>query len=774
MAIYREDVVNIELTSGTIFRSFMNHAIGAGDSKANRFGVRLFRNGELVSAESATVTGLFMAPDGTRYVISETSYPGSTGTEGNKAYVQLPGVCYAVTGQFALAIKLTGGGVEGTMRIVDGTVDETGEDGAVVPTSTIPTTEEIIAAYEQATAVMGGSVRFDATQSLTNAEKEKARNNIGAANKEEAIKTYKTIIASDQESLDNQGDYSDLDTVPANTITSYYLTNAILPHSPPINYKNARATVLCYTSNPAYVSGAGTVQVWIDAYDGKIWYRICWESSNTWSNWYGNGAEQNDILFPSKLTKASYFKTTRTSANQGDIIVVCGIYATTSGEYQTVGDQYFSITGVVDGDEEYIAQYCSFTGEPFAIKATKNYTSIKLALTSNYVSAMANDDYAIIGLTVHNSKDHVSSAEMAKKTNENAGVLGRYKAKNCNICRMHGMSAKSGDVLTIRPVYTNTTATSMFVFGMYGNVQSEGYDTLGAVSIGEIAQFTCQRDYATFQTWFGVPSSFDGDTLEVVVDAAVNMMPGVQKDIIQLQKRPVLNARTCNIFHKVVCIGDSYTSGHIQTPEEQTATGTNEAYAWPRFMAQLTGNEYVNCGISGATTISWQTGARGLPKAQSTGRVQAYIIGLAINDSGLVNNERRVPVGVVSDIGTDNLTYYAQLSKIIREVNTISPLAKIFVNTCPKDEPERYDPYNQAIRNIVSAYANTYPVHCVDLAANYMDLYNAVSLSGDYTHSHYTALGYEQFAEIYAYVLSDYINTHISAFQDVYKIPYDD
>ena len=181
MAIYKEDIVEIELQSGTIHRSFLNHSIGSGDKKANRFGVELFRNGAPVSAESSVVTGVFMAPDWNNYGINETSWPGSTGKEGNKAWVQLPEICYAVTGQFCLAIKLSGGGVEGTMRIIDGTVSETGEAGAVVPTSTIPTTEEIIAAYEEAVEVIAGSVRFDASQTLSDAEAETARENIEAA-----------------------------------------------------------------------------------------------------------------------------------------------------------------------------------------------------------------------------------------------------------------------------------------------------------------------------------------------------------------------------------------------------------------------------------------------------------------------------------------------------------------------------------------------------------------------------------------------------------------
>lgn len=182
MAIFKEDIVAVELQSGTIQRSFLNHSIGSGDKMANRFGVSLFRNGEPVSAESATVAGVFMAPDGNNYAISETGWPGSTGKDGNTAWVQLPEICYAVPGQFCLAIKLSGGSVEGTMRIVDGVVADTGETGAVVPTSTIPTTEDIIEAYEEAIESVGKAVRFDVEQSLTSAQKKQARENIDVEN----------------------------------------------------------------------------------------------------------------------------------------------------------------------------------------------------------------------------------------------------------------------------------------------------------------------------------------------------------------------------------------------------------------------------------------------------------------------------------------------------------------------------------------------------------------------------------------------------------------
>lgn len=181
-ALYHEDIITIDLAnSGTLHRSFLNHSLGEADMLANWFGVCLERNGEPVSVEDCTVTGLFMAPNGTTYLISETSFPGSTGKSGNKAYVVLPEACYAMEGQFSLAIKLIGGGVTGTMRIVDGVVSRTGATAAVVPSASVPTSEEIIAAYEEALALINGVVLHDVNQSLQDADKQRARSNIDAA-----------------------------------------------------------------------------------------------------------------------------------------------------------------------------------------------------------------------------------------------------------------------------------------------------------------------------------------------------------------------------------------------------------------------------------------------------------------------------------------------------------------------------------------------------------------------------------------------------------------
>ena len=144
MAVYREDIVNIELSSGSIHRSFLNHTIGSGDAEANRFGVRVLRNGAAVDLSGVVCQGYFRNANGENIALTSVG-----AVSGNKAYVTLPQACYNVEGNFTLSIKLVGGGVTGTMRIVDGMVANTGTAGAIAPTEDIPTYEEILAVYEE-------------------------------------------------------------------------------------------------------------------------------------------------------------------------------------------------------------------------------------------------------------------------------------------------------------------------------------------------------------------------------------------------------------------------------------------------------------------------------------------------------------------------------------------------------------------------------------------------------------------------------------------------
>lgn len=165
MAFYKQDIVDINLNTGNIHRSFLNHAIGYKNDDADRFGIRTFRDGVPQDLTGASCQAVFMAPNGSK--IALTSY----GTvSGNVAYVTLPPACYDYDGQFCLAIQLVGGGVTGTMRIVDGMVVNTGASGTVAPTSAVPTYQEIIAQYDAmvaATAAANGAIAATYSGSAT-------------------------------------------------------------------------------------------------------------------------------------------------------------------------------------------------------------------------------------------------------------------------------------------------------------------------------------------------------------------------------------------------------------------------------------------------------------------------------------------------------------------------------------------------------------------------------------------------------------------------------
>lgn len=231
-------------------------------------------------------------------------------------------------------------------------------------------------------------------------------------------------------------------------------------------------------------------------------------------------------------------------------------------------------------------------------------------------------------------------------------------------------------------------------------------------------------------------------------------------DAIANSKKATPNTRLCSIFDHVVCCGDSYTSGHIQLTSGTTTRNPN--FAYPRFMEKLTGSKYVNCGHSGATVLSWLTDANGLPLAKATGKTQAYIVGLGINDTAYVD------LGTTDDIGSDNNTYYAGLSRIVRELHEISPQAKIFLTTNPFAANTAY---NDAVIDVAFAYRVVYHTYTLDLA-RYKYLYENDVLTADKVGGHYTAIGYQQFAENLCIVWSELIAKNIADFQTVHTIPY--
>lgn len=116
MAIYKNDILDVDLERGGISRSRLNMSVGKSDDDANRFGIHVLRNGAEESLSGISCKGYFTDSQGNRQTITGT-------VSGSVAYVTLTETCYTYAGPFRLAIKLEGGGVKSTVRIVDGMIE---------------------------------------------------------------------------------------------------------------------------------------------------------------------------------------------------------------------------------------------------------------------------------------------------------------------------------------------------------------------------------------------------------------------------------------------------------------------------------------------------------------------------------------------------------------------------------------------------------------------------------------------------------------------------
>ena len=243
-----------------------------------------------------------------------------------------------------------------------------------------------------------------------------------------------------------------------------------------------------------------------------------------------------------------------------------------------------------------------------------------------------------------------------------------------------------------------------------------------------------------------------------------------REDASEALARPITFGRkTCAVFEKVCCIGDSYTAGYIYNTSGTAVV--NNQYSWVEHIKNATGREYVNCGFSGATTKNWLTNADGLAKAQlPENKAQAYIVALQINDAAT-----ELAVGTVSDIGTSAQTYCGCTSKIIDEIFTINNAAHIFFLTQPKNYTGEHTPYRRAELDVIDWYQSNgthqNQVHLIDLL-DYWKLFQNPGCYDSTANGHYTGVGWEYAAEIIMYAWSNYMDAHPLIFQDANLIPF--
>lgn len=249
----------------------------ATEDSAHKFIISATRGSEAVAFDGEVVATFIRADGGT------VELDGSI--EDGAVTVTLEASCYAVPGRFALTVYNAGTDDSKTaVYACVGTVINTTTDTIIDPGSVVPDVSSIVAEYEtmqslivEARGVVSSSVRYDAAQTLTTAQKKQARDNIEAANEAEAsyledvLITGKKIIDSasiSAEGVIGYGSGRKLTCFPVQTGTEITVTGtcelyaffAAEPEMGSVSY-NASRTISTTINNRAVPAGCKWIAV---------------------------------------------------------------------------------------------------------------------------------------------------------------------------------------------------------------------------------------------------------------------------------------------------------------------------------------------------------------------------------------------------------------------------------------------------------------------------------------------------------------------------------
>jgi lysophospholipase L1-like esterase len=227
---------------------------------------------------------------------------------------------------------------------------------------------------------------------------------------------------------------------------------------------------------------------------------------------------------------------------------------------------------------------------------------------------------------------------------------------------------------------------------------------------------------------------------------------------------------------KVGVIGDSLSVGYMRNNARVLP------YSWVKQIGKDSGNQWLNFGASGYTTLLWcSSQTYGKIQMETPGnKCQVYIIGLGVNDCA---GTHPIPLGSQNDIvntpESDATTFYGGYARIIQLIKRLNPNAIIICLTIPK-LGDNFNSYNNAIRYITDTYyATDNNVLLLDIANDNMELFNDSSsklkIDSQKTNAgvHFTAYGYRMIATFMEKKLNGLIYNN-SAFENIPFIEYDD
>jgi len=151
----------------------------------------------------------------------------------------------------------------------------------------------------------------------------------------------------------------------------------------------------------------------------------------------------------------------------------------------------------------------------------------------------------------------------------------------------------------------------------------------------------------------------------------------------------VVNGGFCGIIRTLGCIGDSLSSGEMESrKDEKNSYHDYFEYSWGQFLARAAGLTVYNFSRGGMSAKGFLNAEGWLDFRNPEKKCQAYVIALGVNDT-----ERGVPI--MGDVATDvnptdceqNAdTFAGDMGRIMSHIKEIEPKARIFLMTIPRHD----------------------------------------------------------------------------------------
>ena len=222
----------------------------------------------------------------------------------------------------------------------------------------------------------------------------------------------------------------------------------------------------------------------------------------------------------------------------------------------------------------------------------------------------------------------------------------------------------------------------------------------------------------------------------------------------------------CGIFRTIACVGDSLSSGEMESTKPDGTKGYHDFYdySWGQYLGRMCGSKVYNFSAGGMTAREYCNGFADHHGYWNTEyAAQCYVIALAVNEL-LV---RGWELGSIEDVDFDDWhnnrdTYAGNYAKIIQRYKEIQPDAKFFLMTLPYETPETTpqkcviaDRQAELLYQLAERFSNCY---VLDLR-KYAPVYDQEFRDTFFLGGHMSPVGYIYTAKMVASYI-DYIIRH--------------